>query len=68
MTDVCVDTLEFDATETHRDAIEGEVERHYYHCPSCEFPISSWMDCPECGWYDSDVWTRTLQQEGEGDA
>jgi hypothetical protein len=59
---VCVDTLEYDGAETHKDAIEGEVTRHYYDCPSCGHPISTWMDCPECLWYDEDVWVRTLAE------
>lgn len=61
---VCVDTLDYDGTETHQDSIEGEVTRHYYDCPSCGHPISTWMDCPECLWYDEDVWARTLSEEG----
>jgi hypothetical protein len=60
---VCVDTLEFDGEETHQDPIEGEVTRQYYSCPSCGHPISTWMDCPECLWYDSDVWVRTLHTD-----
>ena len=59
---VCVDTLDYEGAETHKDTIEGEVTRHYYECPNCEFPISTWMDCPECLWYDSDVWSRTLDE------
>jgi len=59
---VCVDTLDYDGAETHKDAIEGEVTRHYYDCPSCGHPISTWMDCPECLWYDEDVWARTLDE------
>ena len=62
---VCVDTLDYDGAETHDDSIEGEVTRHYYSCPSCGHPVSTWMDCPECLWYDEDVWTRTLSERGE---
>jgi hypothetical protein len=60
---VCVDTLDYDGAETHQDTIEGEVTRHYYDCPNCGHPISTWMDCLECLWYDEDVWTRTLDEE-----
>jgi len=59
---VDVDELEYDAKETHEDAIEGEVTRNYYSCPNCDFPISTWMDCPECQWYDEKVWEQTLEQ------
>lgn len=59
---VDVDELEYHGKETHQDAIEDEVTRHYYSCPNCEFPISTWMDCPECFWYDEDVWEETLEQ------
>jgi len=59
---VDVDQLDYDGEETHHDAIEGEVTRHYYSCPNCEFPISTWMDCPECRWYDEGAWERTLQE------
>lgn len=62
--EVDVDELEHDATETHSDPIEGEVTRDYYDCPNCGFPISEWMDCPECLWYDEDVWERTLSDGG----
>jgi hypothetical protein len=61
---VCIDTLDYDGAETHQDSIEGEVTRHYYDCPSCGHPIATWMDCPECLWYDEDVWARTLSEEG----
>lgn len=59
---VCVDTLDYDGSETHQDTIEGEVTRDYYDCPNCGHPISTWMDCPECLWYDEDVWMRTLNE------
>ena len=62
---VCVDTLVFEASETHEDSIEGEVTRDYYRCPSCGHPIATWMDCPECLWYDEDVWARTLADGGD---
>jgi hypothetical protein len=62
---VCVDTLDYDGEETHQDSIEGEVTRHYYECPNCSHSIPTWMDCPECSWYDEDVWTQTLDERGE---
>jgi hypothetical protein len=51
--------LQYDGSATHQDPIEGEVTRHYWDCPNCNFPICAWMDCPECGWYDEDVWEAT---------
>jgi hypothetical protein len=63
---VSVDTLDYDGSATHEDAIEGEVTRHYYDCPNCDFPLCEWMDCPECSWYDEDVWEGTLSDGGDG--
>ncbi|ELZ08487.1 hypothetical protein C479_14148 [Halovivax asiaticus JCM 14624] len=60
---VGVDTLEYDGAETHTDSDGEVVTRHYYECPNCGFPISTWMDCPECLWYDSDTWVNTLAEE-----
>lgn len=51
--------LQYDGSETHRNVIEGEVTRHYWDCPSCGFPICTWMDCPDCGWYDEKAWEQT---------
>lgn len=53
--------LDYDGSETHDDPIEGEVTRHYFECPDCEFPLCPWTDCPDCGWYDEDAWERTLE-------
>lgn len=61
--EVDVDTLDYQATETHECAIEGELERDYYDCPNCGFPLAGWMDCPDCRWYDEDAWKRTLDTE-----
>lgn len=67
--DVVVDTLEYRGSETHTDSIEGEVTRHYYECPNpeCDFFMSTWMDCPECLWYDEDAWERTLSEDHRPD-
>jgi hypothetical protein len=63
--DISVDTLDYNGSETHNCAIEGEITRDYYECPNCEKPITTWMDCPWCYWYDEDVWARTLAERGE---
>lgn len=62
---VDVDQLDHEATETHSDTIEGEVTRDYWECPNpdCDASICTWMDCPECFWYDGDVWERTLEDD-----
>lgn len=60
-----VDTLDHQATETHECSIEGKITRDYYDCPNCGFPISKWMDCPECRWYDEEAWERTIETGGE---
>lgn len=62
--EVDVDTLDYQGSETHECSIEGEVTRDYFDCPNCDFPISTWMDCPDCLWYDEGVWDRTLEMEG----
>jgi DNA-directed RNA polymerase subunit RPC12/RpoP len=31
-----------------------------FECPQCGFSICEWTDCPECSWYDEDLWTATM--------
>jgi hypothetical protein len=65
--EVDVESLDYQATETHECSIEGEVTRDYYDCPNCGFSIAEWMDCPDCDWYDEDAWRRTLETDGGRD-
>lgn len=36
-----------------------------FECPNCGFSIAEWTDCPECGWYDAEVWEETLSHYTE---
>lgn len=31
-----------------------------FECPSCEFTLCEWTQCPECGWYDGRAWEATM--------
>lgn len=34
--------------------------------PDCDATICEWCDCPECLWYDGDVWEQTMNGPLEG--
>ena len=36
-----------------------------FECPECGFGLCEWTDCSECGWYDEDRWTATMQNYSE---
>lgn len=33
-----------------------------YECPECSFPVGSFCDCPECGWYDAEAWNEAVRR------
>lgn len=62
-----VEVLEYLGPETQGNKLVGKVTRHYYRCPveGCDARICEWMDCPECLWYDEDVWERSIEERKE---
>lgn len=33
-----------------------------FECPDCGFSLCEWTVCPDCGWYDEDVWKETMEE------
>jgi NTP pyrophosphatase (non-canonical NTP hydrolase) len=40
----------------------GSLNYDYYSCPSCDETIATLCDCPECGWYDEDLWREAIRE------
>jgi hypothetical protein len=34
----------------------------YYECPSCGASVCTLCDCPECGWYNEDLWRGAIRE------
>jgi len=34
----------------------------YYECPDCGASVCTLCDCPECGWYDADLWREAIRE------
>jgi len=46
-------------------SVDGK-EYRAFQCPSCGFPVCEWTDCPECGWYNEEIWEVSEQCYGFG--
>ena len=44
-------------------SVDGK-EYRTFQCPSCGFPVCEWTDCPECGWYNEEIWEVSEQCHG----